>query len=153
MRLTAGEDNRNFVVSQYNWVEANTGAFMVRSGPWKCIFYGHTYEAYKNYAPQLFNLKSDPQELLNVADQNPEVVEQLEDRLRQVLDPEEVDRKVMEHDFEHLKDLSCRWGRTCEELSEDVLKLVPIEGKELFNTWYTEASDMFHGPVLRAERS
>eukprot|EP00928_Gymnodinium_smaydae_P084900 TRINITY_DN6818_c0_g1_i2.p1 TRINITY_DN6818_c0_g1~~TRINITY_DN6818_c0_g1_i2.p1 ORF type:complete len:544 (+),score=103.34 TRINITY_DN6818_c0_g1_i2:215-1633(+) len=45
-RMDAHKDSRDFVFSQYNWVEANTGAYMVRSGPWKYIAYGHTYSAY-----------------------------------------------------------------------------------------------------------
>lgn len=66
-KLAADFDDRNFVLSQYNWVEANTGLFMVRSGPWKYFSYGHTYSLYKDYPPQLFNLEEDPEELKNLA--------------------------------------------------------------------------------------
>merc|ERR1712166_1123526 len=74
MKLNAVQDLRDLVVSHYNWVEGNTGAFMVRSGPWKMMTYGHTYEAYKNYPAQLYNLNEDPDELHNLATEKPEIV-------------------------------------------------------------------------------
>merc|ERR1719343_1076095 len=101
MRLEA-KDDRDFVLSQYNWVEANTGVFMVRSGQCKLMTYGHTYSAYKEYAPQLYDVDEDPEELNDVASENPEVVEQLEKQLRMELDPDEVDRRVMKEDYARL---------------------------------------------------
>merc|ERR1711879_640333 len=96
------EDNRNFVLSQYNWVEANTGVFMVRSGPWKYMSYGHTYKAFKDYQPQLYNVEEDPEELDDVSAKNPDMIANLDKKLRQLIDPDDVDRKVMQDDFNRL---------------------------------------------------
>ena len=53
----------NYVFSEYHSNFANTGIAMWRQGPWK-------YIRYAGYAPQLFNLDDDPEELTNLA-QNP----------------------------------------------------------------------------------
>eukprot|EP00928_Gymnodinium_smaydae_P100094 TRINITY_DN973_c0_g6_i1.p1 TRINITY_DN973_c0_g6~~TRINITY_DN973_c0_g6_i1.p1 ORF type:complete len:713 (-),score=157.82 TRINITY_DN973_c0_g6_i1:38-2176(-) len=98
--LSPRADTRNMVYSQYNWDWANTGAYMIRSGRWKCIFYGHTLKRYKNYAPQLFDVVADPDELQDVAASKPLLVKSLEKRLRGIFDIDAVDRKVMRDDFE-----------------------------------------------------
>lgn len=145
-------DDRDFVLSQYNWVEANTGLFMVRSGAWKAFFYGHTYDAFKNYKPQLFNLDEDPEELKNVADEYEHVVKRLEERLREVLDPDEVDRSVCAEDFQHLLDLSCGGGNTCTELSDQMISYAPNDSVDIFKSWFSQAQNLFQGqktPVMK----
>merc|ERR1711879_348465 len=105
----------DFVLSQYNWVEANTGVFMVRSGPWKYMTYGHTYKAYKDYKPQLYNVEEDPEELDDVSAKNPDMIANLDKKLRQLIDPDDVDRKVMQDDFNRLQS---RFSQEPQFLSE-----------------------------------
>jgi len=144
MRLAQGKDNRDMVISQYNWVEANTGVFMVRSGPWKYMAYGHTYQAYKNYQPQLYNVAEDPEELRDVAWKHPEVVAELDAKLRQELDPDHVDKKVMQDDFARLQG---RYSSSPQFLSEtntnEMLKLVPHDYALQFKGWLEEAANLF----------
>ena len=66
----------------------NTGAFMVRQGPWKYQAFGNALPAFRlarGYTPQLFHVDSDPLEQRNVADANPEVAAALDALLRAAL--------------------------------------------------------------------
>jgi len=97
-------DTRDFVWSQYNWCKVASGSYMARSGDWKLITFGHLYNFTKLYPPQLFNVKLDPQELKNVADENPMVVEELKTKLKEkAFDHEEVELAAARTAFEHMK--------------------------------------------------
>eukprot|EP00928_Gymnodinium_smaydae_P058384 TRINITY_DN4158_c0_g2_i1.p1 TRINITY_DN4158_c0_g2~~TRINITY_DN4158_c0_g2_i1.p1 ORF type:complete len:610 (-),score=140.58 TRINITY_DN4158_c0_g2_i1:49-1803(-) len=151
MRLAADADDRDMIVSQYNWVEANTGAYMLRSGDWKYITYGHTYSNFKDYKPQLFNVAEDPDELQNLADSKPLIVRQLDKKLRTVLDPDEVDKKVAKSDFEFLQD---RFGAS--SLLQGSTELFTIVRKPIqvqFFAWMQEASNMFAKGSLRGVKA
>ena len=77
------------VISEYHAIGSIAGAFMLRFGKWK-------YCHYVAYAPQLFDLERDPEELHDVASNplNCDVLAEGERRLRQVLDPDEVDARA-----------------------------------------------------------
>jgi choline-sulfatase len=77
------------VISEYHAISAVAGAFMLRFGKWK-------YCHYVAYRPQLFDLESDPEELVDLAldPQYAAVVAEGERRLRAVLDPEAVDARA-----------------------------------------------------------
>ncbi len=87
---TAVEPDRDRVVfSEYHAVGSRHASYMLRNRR-------HKYVHYVNDRPQLFDLETDPQELVDEW-RNPqcrEVVEQFEKRLRQILDPEETDRRA-----------------------------------------------------------
>ena len=75
--------------SEYHGMGSKTGAFMIRKGAYKLIYY-------INYPPQLFNLEDDPEEL-NDLGQAPEaapIIDELRVELRTICDPEEVDRRA-----------------------------------------------------------
>jgi len=87
LRERAAEDDPDrVVVSEYHGAGATTGAFMLRTGRWKYIhLVGHGAE--------LYDLENDPEELYDLAlraDYRARV-QQLEARLRALLDPEAVD--------------------------------------------------------------
>jgi len=106
---------RSAVVSNYNWVEANTGAYMVRAGKWKMIYYGKTYSATKDYQTQLFNIEDDPEELNEVSADNQDIVEWLDEKLREVMDPDEVDRAVMKNVWQRvMREFPCLLNLTIE---------------------------------------
>lgn len=88
----------DWVLSQYHSNMTNTGIFMFRRGDWK-------YIAYAGYEPQLFNLRDDPGEMNNLAKKRPEVVKDMDARLRAVCDYPAVDAKVKQYD----KDSFRRW--------------------------------------------
>jgi len=84
-------DHPEWVISEFHGTTCNTGATVLRCGDWK-------YVAYAGYEPQLFNLKSDPDEVRNLAEIRPDVVKEMDDLLRQIFDYEEVDARAKAYD-------------------------------------------------------
>ena len=82
----ADDDLERLVFSEYHAAGSATGAFMVRKGHWKLIYY-------VSMRPQLFNLADDPEELrdLGVDPKHEYIRMQLETELRSICDPETVD--------------------------------------------------------------
>lgn len=75
------DDQERSVFSEYHGHGTRSGAFMIRKGKWKLL--------YNMKAPhQLFDLEKDPNELMNIAEQNISVVEELEKELRRYCSPE-----------------------------------------------------------------
>lgn len=77
------------VFSEYHAAGAVSGAFMLRIGKWK-------YHHYVGFAPELFNLEQDPEELHDLAT-DPEFerqVERMQAALRKIVDPEEADAQA-----------------------------------------------------------
>jgi len=75
--------------SEYHAVGSPSGAFMLRKGRWK-------YHEYIGYAPELFDLDSDPDEMTNLAT-DPScaaIVAELWMALRRIVDPEAADRQA-----------------------------------------------------------
>lgn len=80
--------DRNVLV-EYHGMGSTSGAFMIRHGKWKYIFYSR-------YAPQLFDLEADPEELNDLA-ADPAyaaAVAECHERLLLVCDPMEVDARA-----------------------------------------------------------
>ena len=84
-------DRPDWVFSECHDSGCITGAFMLRRGENK-------YIAYPGYEPQLFNLNEDPDEVRNLAADRPEVVAEMDKRLREIVDYEAVDAKAKTHD-------------------------------------------------------
>jgi choline-sulfatase len=74
------------VFSEYHAVGSNTAAYMVRRGRWK-------YHHYVRHQPELFDLGDDPEETTNLAGspEHREVLENMQDALLAICDPEAVD--------------------------------------------------------------
>ena len=88
--LASGPDDPERVVfSEYHGMGSIAGAFMVRSGRYK-------YVHYSKYAPQLFDLIADPDELDDLAGdpRHAAALRRCEAALREICDPAEVDRRV-----------------------------------------------------------
>ena len=88
----ADDDLDRTILSEYHDGGSTTGTFMIRWQNWKYIYYvGHP--------PQLFNLKTDPDELSDLAMMRPndpsvtQILEEGECRLRKICDPEAVNEK------------------------------------------------------------
>jgi choline-sulfatase len=87
--IARGIEPLRTVLSEYHGMGSTTGAFMIRSGRYKYVYY-------VAYRPQLFDLVTDPEELHDLADDPAyaKVLQECEGRLRQLLDPEEVDARA-----------------------------------------------------------
>ncbi len=93
------DDPDRVVLAEYHGHGTRSGAFMVRQGRWKLI--------YNLAAPhQLFDLATDPDELVNRASEEPEVLARLERALRRLCDPEEENRRAHQFEQEQLRRLA-----------------------------------------------
>jgi arylsulfatase K len=84
-------DRPDWVLGEFHDTACNTGTFMLRRGDWK-------YIVYVGYDPQLFHLRDDPDEVRDLAQARPDVVSDMDRRLRQIVDCEAVDAKVKAYD-------------------------------------------------------
>ena len=77
------------VFSEYHAFGAESGAFMLRKGRWK-------YHYYVGFAPELFDLEHDPEELVDLAadPSSRPVLEELHCELLAICDPVAVDREA-----------------------------------------------------------
>ncbi len=83
------DDPQRVGFSEYHAVGSPSAAYMIRQGNW-------AYHHYVGYEPELFDMRSDPGQTTNLA-QNPHFSAtraELEAKLRQLLDPEGTDRRA-----------------------------------------------------------
>ncbi len=85
----AEDDPERIVFSEYHAASSPTGAFMLRKGKYKFIYY-------VEYEPELFDLETDPEETTNLAGDPAfaDVVTEYEGYLREICDPEKTDRQA-----------------------------------------------------------
>jgi choline-sulfatase len=83
----ASDEPQRPIFSEYHAVGSVNGGFMLRRGRWK-------FNYYVGYPPELFDLGSDPEETINLADdpRHAATVAALVAALREICDPEAVDR-------------------------------------------------------------
>ncbi len=73
---------------------------MVRKGKWKYIQFGHYLPTYKDYAPQLFDVESDPKELNDTSSLFPDVVSEMESILSSLINYEYIDCLAKRNDYQ-----------------------------------------------------
>ena len=93
-------DPQRTVLSEYHDGGSTTGAFMIRWDKWK-------YNYYVDYPPQLFNLDNDPNELNDLAPNSryQHIINQANSRLRNICDPEAVNRQCFKDQSARIKEL------------------------------------------------
>ena len=89
LEIISGQHADRPVFSEYHGMGSKTAAYMVRKGRYKLIHY-------TDYAPQLFDLEEDPEELHDLAgDANAQpILRELQDDLADICDPEAMDREA-----------------------------------------------------------
>ena len=126
----------DWVFSQYHSNMAETGIFMLRRGDWK-------YIAYAGYEPQLFNLKDDPEEMRNLAAARPEIVKDMDARLRAICDYDAVDAKVKAYDKKCFTEYRAEIGSEAvrKELARNYKGWGPEQDRQI-HRWLGEPEDM-----------
>lgn len=83
------DDPDRTVFSEYHAAGSVTGAFMLRKGDYK-------YVHYLGFAPELYNLADDPEELNNLggSGDHKDILRGFEDRLRNMVDMDEIDSRA-----------------------------------------------------------
>jgi choline-sulfatase len=87
--IAEGLQPERTVLSEYHAMGSTTGAFAIRNGRYKYVYYG-------KYPAQLFDLENDPEEMSDLST-NPDYASELREchrRLLTVCDPDEVDRRA-----------------------------------------------------------
>ena len=64
---------------------------MLRKEDWK-------YVVFAGYEPQLFNLRNDPDEMINLAKSRPDKVQKMDGILRRIVDYDAVDKRAKAYD-------------------------------------------------------
>ncbi len=98
MQLIGNNNSDHFAFSEYNGHGTRGSAFMIRKDKWKYIHYCAAED-------QLFNLEVDPNELENVACNNPDVVRDLDDELKKIYNPERKNQRAEEFISNQLRKL------------------------------------------------
>ena len=80
-----------YVFSEFHSNFSNTGIAMWRQGPWK-------YIRYSGYPPQLFNLEDDPEEIHDLSQSHPHIVQDLNTRLEYLVDFDAADAQAKAND-------------------------------------------------------
>jgi choline-sulfatase len=85
----SNDDPERIVFSEYHAAQSPSGAFMLRKGKYKLNYY-------VDYEPELFDLEADPEETTNLAGNinYAPIVAEYEGYLRDICDPEKVDREA-----------------------------------------------------------
>lgn len=93
LRVLHGEkwETENQIFMEYCDSGACTGIHMLRWNQYK-------YIAYPGYRPQLFDLESDPWEVHDLSDARPDLIRDMDARMRKLTDYETHDRIVKEYD-------------------------------------------------------
>jgi choline-sulfatase len=118
--LAAGAEPDRAVLSEYHAIGSTGGITMLRKGRWKCV---HCVR----YRPQLFDLREDPEELVDRAG-DPAcrlILAALEAELRGFCDPDEVDARAKRRQAE----LLARYGGREAALARGDLNYTPAPGQ------------------------
>lgn len=100
----SGDDMGRTVFSEYHDGGSTTGTFMVRWDHWKFVYY-------VGQRPQLFNLENDPNELSDLvpgSEEDPFITQMIKDgeiKLREICDPEAVNRQCFEDQRRRIDEL------------------------------------------------
>lgn len=115
--MQAPDDLKAITFSEYHAAESPTGAFMTTDALWK-------YHYYVDYPPELFDLKSDPTEVVNLAG-NPQFAGEqarLHQALLAICEPESTDRQAKTDQDKLVR----KWGGPAAALKAGVPGASPV---------------------------
>jgi len=151
---TISAQRPDFAVVEYFGEFVNTPHFMVRSGDFKYFTYGPE-PPYHKYPPKLFDVKSDPLELNNLAsnEDKTSLLLELDNKLRSVVDYPKVARQQSEENRENVR----RWmaanphNRWKKLLQTAYFNFDPEEDLQRFHQWLHETGEF--APLCRGSVS
>jgi choline-sulfatase len=114
-------DPERVVFSEYHGAGATSAAYMLRQGRYK-------YVHYTGYPGELFDLEADPEELVNLID-TPEQQARIagfEKLLREIVDPEAVNRRALADQAAHLE----QFGGRKAVMAQTPIHGTPVPGGE-----------------------
>nr|XP_044990375.1 arylsulfatase K isoform X2 [Jaculus jaculus] len=85
-----------WVLSEFHGCDVNASTYMLRTDQWKYIAYADG----ASVPPQLFDLSSDPDELINIATKFPEIAHSLDQKLRSIVNYPKVSAAVHQYNKE-----------------------------------------------------
>ncbi len=114
-------DPQRTVFSEYHAAGAVTGAYMIRKGKWKYIYY-------VDMVPQLFDLEADPTEKTDLGEDPAfaSVRDELEAELRRIVDPEAASALA----FEDQAAVLAHYGGAAEVLKRSDFGYSPAPGRK-----------------------
>ena len=82
-------DDKRIAFSEYHASSSISGAYMIRKGKWKYIYY-------VGFQPELFDLEQDPEEMTNLSqiDEYKDILNELKSDLYEICDPEETNKQA-----------------------------------------------------------
>ena len=101
--LTEDQDEARSILSEYHDYGAQTAMFMLRKGRWKLV-------CYPGFPSQLFDLGADPDERheLSAEAEHQGVLAKMEEALRTMIDPQEVNRLAFADQADRIAELGGR---------------------------------------------
>ncbi len=82
-------DDKRIAFSEYHASSSISGAYMIRKGKWKYIYY-------VGFDPELFDLEQDPEEMIDLSqiDEYKDILNELKSDLYEICDPEEMNKQA-----------------------------------------------------------
>ena len=97
--LESPYDNERVAFSEYHAAKSISGAYMIRKGKWKYIYY-------VGFEPELFNLETDPEETTDLSQisEFKLILNELKRDLYHICDPEEINKLAFEDQDKMIKE-------------------------------------------------
>ncbi|XP_048187257.1 arylsulfatase K isoform X1 [Perognathus longimembris pacificus] len=86
----------SWILSEFHGCDVNASTYMLLTNQWKYI----TYSDGVSILPQLFDLSSDPDELINIATKYPDFTSSLDQRLRSIINYPKISASVHQYNKE-----------------------------------------------------
>jgi arylsulfatase A-like enzyme len=136
---------KDFAFSMYTGVGTNTSQFMLRQGDWK-------YWVFPGYQPLLFNISKDIDEIIDFSKENPKVVADMDKKLREIVDYEDVHKKHIEYCRRSLIEFEekCNRGEISFRKGKKIFMKVGFEDvlKFVYKGWGEDQSNLLRQFML-----
>jgi arylsulfatase K len=95
------KDRPDYILSQYHGCNVNMSSYMIRTGDYKYVAYGN---GPSQIQPHLFDLSTDPDELVDMGGEQKDIVQKMDALLRSLIDYPSVSKQVDEYNRASFKE-------------------------------------------------